>query len=340
MKHIALSILLAFGFAWPVSAANAPTFDSGETVARIAYSAPLKDLDAGSDFTLSVRWPHALIQDIGSGKILVYDLATNRQASPLSLPKGRFRLFVAPDGRAFMLGETSVLAFDTWASAQTHMEKGTGTPKNIPLTGVAFTLPGRQYQFKVGPTGNFFIHDRSKQTLHVCAPNGALINSYPCPTAFEPTPDGGYTIALNQHEKGILIEETPVVSRSSMGEQKEAPGISRRVFVESGTPTLIGIQPDGTALLVLYPPMPEDGDTDAGVIQAASNKLFQGSDAADIRMVVMRVDADGRATPFVSVPIGEPDGTFDIATGSLWHLQPSVATETLLEGLSISRKQL
>jgi hypothetical protein len=205
---------------------------------------------------------------------------------------------------------------------------------------VSVSAPGLQYRFLVGPTGNFYIHDRPAQTLYVCGPDGQLINSYPCPVTFVPMPDGGFTMALDQDAQGILIEETPVAPRSEMSEQREAPGTSRRVILDPGVPNLIGMQPDGTALLLMYPPMPEEPDTDVTGGEASYGKLYLGSDPSDIRMTVLRVDGAGHASPFLSLPIGEWDGTFDVATGSLWFVRPSGVSETAMSGLEISRKPL
>ncbi|HNW33448.1 MAG TPA: hypothetical protein PKM25_00815 [Candidatus Ozemobacteraceae bacterium] len=341
MKRGILLVILALALAWPVLAADGPTIDTGAIAAEIKYSKILNDMDSGTDFVITVSWPYALIQDVELGKLLEYDLVTHRLVNTFSFPSGRFMMFAGPGGQIFMLGSDSIWQFEEWASARSFLEKGTGTaPKTIPLTGVRLDSPGRQYRFKVGPAGTFFIHDRKAQTLYACAKDGTLINSYPCPSAFVPMPGGSYITALDQKEKGILIEETQVVSRSSMTEQKEVPGISRRVFLDSGIPTLVGMESDGSALLLLYPPMPEVGDEETGAVATIPSTLFQGSDTADIRMVVMRVDTTGHATPFISVPLGEGDGMFDIATGSLWHLQPAIGSEGTLIGLNIRRKPL
>ncbi|HOY66816.1 MAG TPA: hypothetical protein PLP29_08005 [Candidatus Ozemobacteraceae bacterium] len=340
MKYILSCSLFVLCLITCAAAVDIPVADSGETVARIPYAKPTDGRNAGSEFLLTVRWPNALIQDLEARKLLIHDLAANKPVKTLAFPEGRFMISFCPDGKTYLLGEHSILAFDDAETAMGYMERKAGTPRTIPLGGLSVALPGLQYRFAVGPTGNFFIHDRPAQTLYVCGPDGQLINSYPCPVTFVPMPDGGFTMALDQDAQGILIEETPVAPRSEMSEQRESPGTSRRVMLDPGVPNLIGMQPDGTALLLMYPPMPGEPDANEPEDGISYGKLYLGSDSSDIRMTVLRVDGTGHASPFLSLPIGEWDGTFDVATGSLWFVRPSGVSETAMSGLEISRKPL
>ncbi len=331
---------------------------------EIPYNSQIPDLGGGIHFLMDPVESLFLIQDLGTGKLLLVDPEKGTPVKSLSFPRDLLSIRVASDREFLLLFRDGVSRITGLKVLIAMLEMEKPRWKKVTFEGKKLDGAREVYRLKSGKDGMLFVRDIPSRTLYAFEGDGSFVRSFVCDQDFLPTRPRMFLTSHYDPGRGMICQEKLVEPKSAPKVQREVEGIRQEIGMTRQDVVPISFdESTGRVILAVDPPIeasedPVDQEPAPGIQQQVTdlekadseagqenilpvNRIFHDSkDPNSLFSVVFSLESDGRLIPIAKFPFSDTEGKIKPAKEALFFLAMKIRDGVALEKLEILRKDL